>query len=133
MIGLDSNVRVRLLVGDDPGQSERARRFVDQRCTPESPGFINCVVLAEVVWVLSACYGYPRSEIANALDSLLAGQDRVIEAYDDVRAALDDYRSGRAEFVDSLIGHINRTRGCEATATFDRRAAKLDEIFMMVQ
>ena len=49
MIGLDSNVLVRLRVGDDPGQSERGRRFVDQRCTPESPGFINCVVLAEVV------------------------------------------------------------------------------------
>lgn len=133
MIGLDSNVIVRLLVGDDPTQAEQAKRFVDERCTPESPGFINCIVLAEVVWVLSTCYGYRRSEIANALDSLLAGQDRVIEAYDDVSAALDDYRSGRADFVDSLIGHINRTRGCEATATFDRRAVKLDELFLMVQ
>ncbi|MGZ8330371.1 MAG: PIN domain-containing protein, partial [Rhodoplanes sp.] len=126
MIGLDTNILVRLVVADDPAQTARAQRFVETRCTPEAPGFINCIVLAELVWVLARAYDYSRAEIAAAVENLLAGDDRVIEHDDEVRDALEIYRSGRGDFVDALILYINRARGCEATATFDRRAAKLN-------
>jgi predicted nucleic-acid-binding protein len=126
VIGLDTNVLIRLVVGDDPQQAHQARRFVDRHCTPDSPGFINCVVLAEFVWLLSGTYGYGRSEIAAAVEGLLAGDDRVVEHHDEVQASLEDFKAGRADFADALIGHINRARGCEATATFDRKAARLD-------
>lgn len=126
MIGLDTNILVRLLVADDPEQTARARRFVENRCTRETPGFINCIVLAELVWVLARAYDYSRAEIAAAVESLFAGDDRVIEHDNEVRDALEIYRSGRGDFVDALILYINRARGCEATATFDRRAAKLN-------
>jgi len=126
MIGLDTNVLVRLLVADDPAQTARAKRFVDSRCTRESPGFINCIVLAELVWVLASAYDYRRSDIVDAVESLLAGEDRVVEHHDDVRAALEDYKSSRVGFTDALIARLNRVRGCEATATFDHTAAKLD-------
>jgi predicted nucleic-acid-binding protein len=43
-----------------------------------------------------------------------------------IQASLDDYRAGRLDFTDALIAHVNRSRECEATATFDRKAAKLD-------
>jgi predicted nucleic-acid-binding protein len=126
MIGLDTNILVRLLVGDDPAQTTQAQQFVQARCTRESPGFISCVVLAEVVWVLASAYDYRRSDIAAAVESLLVGEDRVVEHQDEVQAALEDYKSGRMDFTDALIGRINRARGCEATATFDRKAAKVD-------
>ena len=125
MIGLDTNVLVRLLVADDPAQTRKATRFVEQHCTPEAPAFINVVVLVELVWVLASAYTYRPVQIADALERLIAGSDRVTEHHDEVRASLADYRSGRGDFVDILIGHINRTQGCEATATFDRRAARL--------
>jgi predicted nucleic-acid-binding protein len=79
MIGLDTNIFVRLVVADDPAQTARAQRFVETRCTPEAPGFINCIVLAELVWVLARAYDYSRAEIAAAVENLLAGDDRVIE------------------------------------------------------
>ncbi len=125
MIGLDTNVLVRLLVADDPAQTRRATRFVEQYCTPETPGFINVVVLAELVWVLASAYAYRPVQIADALERLIAGTDRVAEHHDAVRASLADYRSGRGDFVDILIGRINRAHGCEATATFDRRVSRL--------
>ena len=127
MIGLDTNILVRLVVADDPAQTARAQRFVETRCTPEAPGFINCIVLVEFVWVLASVYDYQRSQIASALEALLAGDDRIVEHHEAVRASLDDYRSGRTDLVDAMIGHINRGHGCEATATFDRRATKLDD------
>jgi predicted nucleic-acid-binding protein len=126
MIGLDTNVLVRLVVGDDPQQTRLAKAFVDRHCSPESPGFINCIVLAELVWVLNASYDYSRSQIASAVESLVLGADRIVEHADAVEASLNDYKAGRLEFTDALIANVNKARGCEATATFDRKAAKLD-------
>ena len=125
MIGLDTNVLVRLLVADDPVQTRRAVRFVAQHCTPEVPGFINIIVLVELVWVLGSAYAYRPVQIADALERLIAGADRVTEHHDQVRTSLADYRAGRGDFVDILIGHVNRAQGCEATATFDRKATRL--------
>jgi predicted nucleic-acid-binding protein len=126
MIGLHTNILVRLFVADDPAQTMRAQQFVESRCTPESPGFINSIVLAELVWVLATVYDYKRSAIAGAIENLLTGQDRRVEHHDEVLASLDDYRSGAVDFADALIARINRACGCEATATFDRKAGKLD-------
>ena len=91
MIGLDTNILVRLVVADDPAQTARTR------CTPEAPGFINCIVLAEFVWVLASVYDYRRPQIASALEALLAGDDRIVEHHEAVRASLDD--SGRAGLI----------------------------------
>lgn len=63
---------------------------------------------------------------SNALDGLLSGDDRVMEHHDRARASLTDFRAGRGDLGDLLIARINRGEGCEATATFDRKAARLD-------
>ena len=52
MIGLDTNVLLRLFVEDDPAQSDRARRFVDAAAADE-PCIVNPVVLAEFAWTLA--------------------------------------------------------------------------------
>lgn len=126
MIGLDTNILVRLLVRDDPRQTKRAQDFVETHCTEKSPAFINSVVLAELVWVLSSSYGYGRAEIVMVLDELMTGTDRVFEHHDEVRAALKAFGSKRIDFVDALIAAINGAQGCKATATFDRRASGHD-------
>ena len=40
------------------------------------------------------------------------------------RRSVDSIRS--IDFADVLMGEVNRARGCEVTATFDRKAAKLE-------
>ena len=45
MIGLDTNVLVRYLVEDDPAQASKAAHIIETRCTEDSPGFVNRVVL----------------------------------------------------------------------------------------
>jgi predicted nucleic-acid-binding protein len=39
---------------------------------------------------------------------------------------LQTYEGSSIDFADALIATVNLARGCEATATFDRKAAKLD-------
>jgi predicted nucleic-acid-binding protein len=127
MIGLDSNVLLRLIVDDDPAQSTRAARFVEARCSRENPGFVDRVALCETVWVLMRAYRFGRAETASVVADLLASTDIVIEDRDMVRTALSRFERNAADFADALIGLVNRSRGCTATATFDRRAGGMDE------
>jgi predicted nucleic-acid-binding protein len=56
MIGVDTNVLVRYIVGDDPKQSKLAITFLEKTCSKENPGFVNLIVLCELVWVLRGAY-----------------------------------------------------------------------------
>jgi predicted nucleic-acid-binding protein len=126
MIGLDTNVLARLFVDDDPMQARQAREFVARRCTERNPGFVDRVALCELVWVLSSVYDYRRLEIAPIIEKLLATPQLILEDDVAVRAALRTFTSRSVEFADALIGEANRARGCDATATFDRKASKVD-------
>ena len=125
MIGVDTNILVRVLTADDPKQTELASRFLEESCSVSLPGVVNTIVITELIWVLESLYGYPRSNIVLALESLLANGKLAIESREQVQAALLTYKNINCDFVDALIVQINLARGCEATATFDRKAAKL--------
>jgi predicted nucleic-acid-binding protein len=131
MIGLDTNVLTRLFVDDDPVQARHARTFVAERCNEENPAFVDRIALCELVWVLARSHDYQRGEIATIIEKLLASPDIILEDETAVRGALHSFTQRGVDFSDALIGEVNRARGCEATATFDRKAAKL-EGFMRV-
>jgi predicted nucleic-acid-binding protein len=126
MIGLDTNVLARLFVEDDSLQARQAREFVSARCTRQNPGFIDRVALCELVWVLASVHDYRRAEIAPVIEKLLSSRDLMLEDDGAVRTALQAFKTRNIDFADALICEVNRARGCEAIATFDRRAAKLD-------
>jgi predicted nucleic-acid-binding protein len=125
MIGIDTNVLVRVVVADDPKQAAVARDFIRDRCTPDDPGFVSNIVLAELAWILAQSYGYSRIEIADAIERIMETTQLQVESPTDVASALADYRAGPAGFSDCLIGHINETAECSHTVTFDRKAARL--------
>ena len=129
MIGLDTNVLVRFLVGDDPDQAARAARLIEERCTGDDPGLVDSVVLCEIVWVLEAAYGYARPLIAEVIEKMLHTAELEVANTEAVWTALRAYRTSNADFADALIGRLNRQAGCVATATFDRAAAALDDFF----
>lgn len=123
MIGIDTNVIVRFLAQDDSVQSPQATRFM-ARLTPENPGFVCNVVLAEVTWVLSRAYKAKREEIAAAVEGLLRAAEIVAENAPAAYRALVAYRaSADADFADALIGEIAALAGATETVTFDKTAA----------
>jgi predicted nucleic-acid-binding protein len=125
VIGLDTNVLVRYLVQDDPGQARKAARLIRRECTRESPGFINRIVLCEIVWVLEAAYGYSKQEIAGVLEKVLRTSQLQVEDVQAAWTAFRLYQKSRADFADCLLGAVNRQHGCERTVTFDRQAGEL--------
>ena len=125
MIGIDTNVLVRVIVADDPKQAAVARDFIRDRCTADDPGFVSNIVLAELAWILAQSYGYSKIEIADTIERIMETTQLQVESPTDAASALADYRAGPAGFSDCLIGHINHTAECSHTVTFDRKAAKL--------
>ena len=71
MIGIDTNVLVRLIVADEPRQTSAARNFIRDRCTAGEPGFVSNIVLAEIAWTLTAGYGYSRQRVADAIGRIM--------------------------------------------------------------
>lgn len=124
MIGLDTNVVLRLLTGDDPRQQRRAKAFIARNCSAESPAFINRIVLVETVWVLESFYKYSLAQVATAIDALLRTSEFSIEDTSAVWKALKAYQTEAADFAEALIARTNDEYGCEATITFDARSVK---------
>lgn len=131
MIGLDTNVLVRLVVNDEPKQVAAAIKFLAQNCTADDPAYINIPVLCELVWTLERAYGYERADIARALAAILDNAAFLVEAAAVVATALERYTRQSFDFADLVIGGMNQARGCRATVTFDRKAAKLDAFALL--
>jgi predicted nucleic-acid-binding protein len=120
MIGVDTNVLVRYVVGDDAQQAAIATEMVERAVERGKTLFISQIVLCELVWVLSHAYRFTRAEIVGALQQLRRGAQIVIEGADEVRRAIDAYAVQRGDFADYLIAERARAAGCEVVATFDR-------------
>jgi predicted nucleic-acid-binding protein len=126
MIGIDTNVLMRLLVRDHDGQVKAAERFVNAHCSSDDPGYVSRIVIAEIAWVLKDVYDYDRTQIAGAIRGILNVSQLEIDSADEVHVAVADYEKSSAGFTDCLVARLNASAGCEYTVTFDRKAAKLD-------
>jgi predicted nucleic-acid-binding protein len=130
VIGVDTNVIVRLLVADDEKQADAAARYLQEHCS-DDPALLSDIVLVECAWVLEDLYDYSRAQIGEAIDGLLATAQLRASDASAVGAALQRFRSSSADFADCLIGVTNANAGCEYTATFDRKASKLAEFRLL--
>jgi len=123
MIGLDSNVLVRLFAKDDADQFKRAAVLLAS-LKPEAPGFVSLVALAEIIWVLRRRYGMKRAEIARCLEHLLDSPEITLESEGAVAQALVRFENSKADFADCLIERSGSIGGCTNTVTFDAAAVK---------
>ncbi len=77
MIGLDTNVHVRYLAQDDPGEARAATGLLEQTLSEDEPGYLDHVVLGELGWVLERCYGVGREGLADIVEGLLTARQLV--------------------------------------------------------
>ena len=120
MIGVDTNVLVRLITADEPAQTEVARRALARAEAKGERIFVSLPVLCELVWTLAGrMYRFNRASIAAALSALLEGAALEIQQRDAVSAALQEFRAGSADFSDYLVGQLGAAAGCSNTLTLD--------------
>ena len=124
MIGLDTNVLVRYLAQDDPGQSARANQLMEDELSADEPGYVGLVVLAETTWVLRRLYRATADEIQETVADLLGTSQIVIENRTAVTRALTTSRDGNCAFTDALIAASAAGAGCTKVVSFDRGAVR---------
>jgi len=123
VIGIDTNVLVRILVKDDEKQAQLAFDYITDSCA-DSLVIINNIVFCEVVWVLESAYNYTKEEITDCLSRILKTKQFLIPDKESIRLALKLYQETKIDFADALIGYLNEKQNCEFTITFDKEAAK---------
>ncbi len=124
VIGVDTNVLVRILVADDPDQTARAVALLTRADAEGARLFVPQIVLVETAWVLRTCYGVGRDEIARVVGELLGAAPVEVEGADRVERALGAFRTGRADLSDYLAYEATCSAGAQALATFDETAQR---------
>ncbi|HET7295127.1 MAG TPA: type II toxin-antitoxin system VapC family toxin [Vicinamibacteria bacterium] len=127
MTGVDTNVLVRFLVGDDPGQAARAANLFARATAEGERLFVPQIVVCELVWVLGYAYEKDRTEIAAGLGTLLRARQLAFEDVDQVRTALERFAAGDGDLADWLIWERSLAAGAERVVTFDRRLLRSPE------
>jgi predicted nucleic-acid-binding protein len=123
VVGLDTNVIVRLLLRDDAAQAKKAEQTFLRHARGDGV-FLPVVALVETVWVLAYTYELDRKAIHDHLIALTRTRGVVVEDVELIQNALDAYATGTADFADYVILASTRRAGCRALLTFDRRLGK---------
>ena len=110
MRGVDTNVLVRLVTGDDPEQSRAARELVEGAEARGERLHIATIVLCELVWELRGkAYGHSRDDVDEVLGRLLETEVFVVEDRDLVLRRWR--RTARAMGISQTTSSASRTAG----------------------
>jgi predicted nucleic-acid-binding protein len=96
---VDTNVLIRHLTGDPPGQAAQATRLLSQAGQLLLPDLI----VTEVVYVLESFYEVPRPRVAELVRAIIAFP--AIEVADEpvLLRALEVYEVHRLDFADAYL------------------------------
>jgi len=96
VVAVDTNVVVRLLTGDEPAQTARARAMFEREAV-----LLAKTVILESEWVLRRLYRFGSDRIADAFAALIGLPDLVCEDSGAVADAIQWMRDGM-DFADAL-------------------------------
>lgn len=124
----DTNVLVRVAVGDDPRQARLALAELQAADLVA----ITVPTLCELTWVLSRSYKLDREDIAQFIRELRNSESvRLDDAAVDAGLAMLD---AGGDFADGVIAYAGRWLGGEVFVSFDKSAtAKLAKTGMPVR
>jgi predicted nucleic-acid-binding protein len=111
--GVDTNIIVRLLTHDDPGQAAKADAVFKKDHL-----FIPDTILLETEWVLRYAYGFPPTAIHEAFIKLCGLPNVVLSNPNRMRVAIRWYSEGM-DFADAL--HLAESQDCRIFYTFDQK------------
>lgn len=113
---VDTNVLVRHLTGDPAAMATRATAYL----RTETELLLADLVVAETVYVLESFYEVPRTQVAQAIRSLLAlGSVISVDAALLLRA-IEVYEVERLDFAEAYLVACAESTGINKIASFDR-------------
>jgi predicted nucleic-acid-binding protein len=120
-ISLDTNVLLRLIIGDDEAQQRTAVETLERAELVA----ISAHALCELAWVLDRSYGVERADISAAIRRILDMRNAVANR-PAIEAGLAVLDAG-GDFADGVIAFDGHWLGGETFVSFDKKAVKLLE------
>ena len=117
MTGVDTNIIVRFLTGDDPKQSEKARAILKR-----SDIFVAETIMLEAEWVLRHAYNFETKAIHDAFIKLCGLPNVILPNPHRMQMALQWYADGM-DFGDAL--HLSASQACDTFYSFDRKLIRM--------
>ena len=125
MIGIDTNILLRLWLNDHPAQNKRIDSLLAEHGSTPGSLLVTDVVLAEAVWTLRSAFAQDKAAQLIAVRSLLHETAFAFEDREAVIQAAEMFERSNCGFTDCLIVAKHARHGCDFTATFDRGMRRL--------
>lgn len=97
---LDTNIWVRYLVDTSSSQSLEARKLFQQAEQGKHKIYLDEVIIAELIWVLTSYYNYTKKQIDEALSDLLLNDFFVNPRKNIIIRTLSHYFNSNLSYVD---------------------------------
>ncbi len=125
MIGIDTNILLRLWLNDDPSQDKRIDPLLAKHGSAPGSLLVTDLVLVEAVWSARSAFDQDKHAQLIAVRSLLEETAFAFEDREAIAEALGLFEAGTCGFADCLVIAKHALHHCEFTATFDRGMRKL--------
>lgn len=124
MKGIDTNILIRFLTGDDEQQAKKVYKIFKSAETAKEEFFVPLLVVLELIWVLDAVYEISREEILNSISDLLLMPILRFENRSTIQQFIYSCRGTKYDLSDILIAHSAKSKGCDTIITFDKKASR---------
>ncbi|CAN5914608.1 hypothetical protein BH11VER1_BH11VER1_26130 [soil metagenome] len=130
IIGLDTSVLVRLLVGSPPEMLDRAVAYLDELRLSDHEAVASDLAIAEAYFALQHHYQIPKKVALASLHQLFASGMIGCSPHTLALLALPSLDTAKPGFVDRLI-HAGYTKNADGMATFEKSAKKLPRTLVL--
>ncbi len=124
MKGVDTNILVRFLIGDDERQAKIAYDIFKKAESEKDELFVPLLVVLELIWVLESAYGIARAEILDSIREFLLMPILRFEHKSVLQQFILSAQADRFDLADLLIAHAAKNCGGETVLTFDKKVSK---------
>jgi predicted nucleic-acid-binding protein len=124
MKGIDTNIIVRFLVGDDEQQAKTVYNIFKKTETNKNELFVPLLVILELIWVLDSAYEVSREDILQSISELLLMPILKFQHQSVLQLFIQSAQRNRYDLSDLLIACCAKVQGCETVLTFDKKASK---------
>lgn len=124
MVGLDTSVVVRLLIGEPIEQAALARDFLNELFVANEKAAVSDLVVSEVYFALQYHYAVPKAKALEALSSLFESGEIVATGIAATVLKMPNLAAAKPGFVDRLI-QADYEKLFGSMATFEKKASRL--------
>lgn len=121
---VDTNILVRHFTGDPADLAARATRFL----AAERDLLVTDLIVAETVYVLESFYQAPRSQVAEAMRSLIAFDSVVVVDPALLRRAIEVYETDRLDFAEAYLVACAESTEIGRVVSFDQAIDRVDTV-----